>query len=114
MARTLAELPEGARLTDYISLGVVAATFPISRVHDILRDTEKTSERQRALPAHVVAYYVIALALYMQVPPGSLAVPVGGRAVAAWTERKDPGPWEVGHFSGEEPVGIGTAAATAR
>jgi len=67
MARTLAELPKGSRLTDYISLGVIAAKFPIARVHDILRDTEKRSERQRALPAHVVVYYVIALALYMQV-----------------------------------------------
>jgi hypothetical protein len=67
MARTLAELPSGSRLTDYISLGVIAATFPLARVHDILRETEKTSERQRDLPAHVVVYYVIALALYMQV-----------------------------------------------
>jgi hypothetical protein len=67
MARTLAELPRGSRLTDLISLGVIAATFPLTRVHDILRETEKTSERQRDLPAHVVVYYVIALALYMQV-----------------------------------------------
>jgi hypothetical protein len=66
MARTLAELPKGARLTDYISLGVIAAKFPLAHVHDILRETEKTSERQRELPAHVVVYYVIALALYMQ------------------------------------------------
>jgi len=66
MARTLAELPKGARLTDYISLGVIAAKFPLGRVHDILRETRKTSERQRDLPAHVVVYYVIALALYMQ------------------------------------------------
>lgn len=28
MARTLAELPKGARITDYISLGVLAKTFP--------------------------------------------------------------------------------------
>lgn len=67
MARTLAELPKGARLTDFISLGVVAAAFPVSRVHEILRDTGKASERQRDLPAHVMVYYVIALALYMQV-----------------------------------------------
>lgn len=66
MARTLAELPKGARLTDYISLGVVAATFPISRVQKILSETHKSSKRQRDLPAHVVVYYVIALALYMQ------------------------------------------------
>ncbi|MEN6486864.1 MAG: IS4 family transposase [Syntrophobacteraceae bacterium] len=66
MARTLAELPKGARLTDYISLGVIAAAFPLDKVHDILRRTERTSERRRDLPAHVVIYYVIALALYMQ------------------------------------------------
>ncbi|MDR3554776.1 MAG: IS4 family transposase [Syntrophobacteraceae bacterium] len=66
MARTLADLPEGTRLTDYISLGVIAATFPLAKVHEILRETKRTSERQRDLPAHVVLYYVIALALYMQ------------------------------------------------
>lgn len=66
MARTVAQLPEGARLTDYISLGVIAAKFPPAKVHDILRQTQRTSERQRDLPAHVVIYYVIALALYMQ------------------------------------------------
>lgn len=66
MARTLAELPKGARLTDYISLGVIAAAYPLAKVHDILKQTERTSVRQRDLPAHVVIYYVIALALYMQ------------------------------------------------
>ncbi len=28
MARTLAELPKGARSTDFISLGVISKTFP--------------------------------------------------------------------------------------
>jgi hypothetical protein len=28
MARTLAELPKGSRLTDFISLGVIAKWFP--------------------------------------------------------------------------------------
>ena len=32
MARTLAELPKGARITDYISLGVVAKSFPRERI----------------------------------------------------------------------------------
>ena len=67
MARTLAELPKGARITDYISLGVLAKTFPADRIHAALAATERTSQRQRELPAHVVVYYVIALALYMQV-----------------------------------------------
>ncbi len=67
MARTLARLPQGARMTDYISLGVVAQRFPRSTVERVLRQSGRASRRQRHLPAHVVVYYVIALALYMQV-----------------------------------------------
>lgn len=66
MARTVAALPEGTRITDYISLGVIAKTFPLARVRSVLTATGKASLRQRDLPAHVVVYYVIALALYMQ------------------------------------------------
>jgi len=66
MARTVATLPEGSRITDFISLGVIAKTFPVGKVHAVLRTTGKASVRQRDLPAHVVIYYVIALALYMQ------------------------------------------------
>ena len=67
MARTAANLPEGTRITDYISLGVVAKTFPVDRIRRILAETGRTSKRQRDLPMHVVVYYVIAMALYMQV-----------------------------------------------
>jgi hypothetical protein len=66
MARTLANLPEGSRITDYVSLGVIAKTFPLDRVRSVLAATGKTSVRERDLPAHVVVYYAIALALYMQ------------------------------------------------
>src|ERR1700676_2178078 len=65
MARTLASLPEGSRITDYISLGVITKTFPLQRVHAVLAATGKASQRERDLPAHVVVYYAIALALYM-------------------------------------------------
>ena len=66
MARTIAELPSGSRITDYISLGVIAKYFPPDKVNTILAESGKASIRQRDLPAHVVVYYVIALALYMQ------------------------------------------------
>jgi len=65
MARTLAALPEGSRITDYISLGVITKTFPLQRVRAVLAATGKASQRERDLPAHVVVYYAIALALYM-------------------------------------------------
>ena len=67
MARTVAQLPQGARITDYISLGVLTKTFPLDRVSAVVAAAGKTSRRQRDLPAHVVVYYVIALTLYTQV-----------------------------------------------
>ena len=66
MARSVAELPAGPRITDYISLGVVARVFPRETVDAVLRETGRITQRQRQLPAHVMVYYVIALALYMQ------------------------------------------------
>lgn len=66
MARTVSTLPAGARITDYISLGVITRTFPLETVRSALADNGKASIRQRDLPAHVVVYYVIALTLYMQ------------------------------------------------
>jgi hypothetical protein len=66
MARIVAELPSGTRITDYISLGVLTKTFPPAEIQAVLDSTGKASVRQRDLPAHVVTYYVIALALYMQ------------------------------------------------
>ncbi len=66
MARSVASLPAGSRITDYISLGVIAKFFPAEKVREILRETQRTSIRERDLPAHVVVYYVIALALYMR------------------------------------------------
>jgi hypothetical protein len=66
MARTVATLPAGSRITDYISLGVIARFFPAEKIHEVLKQTNRASVRERDLPAHVVVYYVIALALYMR------------------------------------------------
>jgi Insertion element 4 transposase N-terminal/Transposase DDE domain len=67
VARTVAGLPAGSRITDYISLGVLTKTFPWDKVTAVVAAAGKTNQRQRDLPAHVVVYYVIALTLYMQV-----------------------------------------------
>ena len=67
MARTAAELANGARITDYMSLGVVTKTYGMDRIRKILAEEGRESIRERALPAHVVMYYCIALALYMEV-----------------------------------------------
>jgi hypothetical protein len=67
MARTLAEFPKGIRITDYISLGVLTKTLPLSQVQAVLAAEGKGSQRQRELPAHVVVYYVTCLALFIHV-----------------------------------------------
>src|SRR5215204_5576289 len=64
MARTPAGLPTGIRLSDHISLGVIARVFPLDRVREVLAETGRASERERDLPAHVIVYYAIAPALY--------------------------------------------------
>jgi len=66
MARTVASLPAGSRITDYISLGVLSSAIPRDRIDAVLTATGKKSLRQRDLPAYVVVYYVVALALFMQ------------------------------------------------
>jgi hypothetical protein len=66
MARTVARRPDGARITDYISLGVVSKAIPLAKVKAVLAETGRASRRQRELPAQVMVYYVIALALFMQ------------------------------------------------
>lgn len=63
----MAELRQGVRITDPISLGVVAKTFPVERVKAVLAATGKQSQRRRDLAAPVMVYYAIAWALYLPV-----------------------------------------------
>jgi hypothetical protein len=65
MAGIPAGLPAGVRLSDQISLGVIARAVPPERVRQVLTETGRASERERDLPAQVMVYYAIALALYM-------------------------------------------------
>ena len=78
MARTVARLPAGSRITDHISLGIIAKTFPLRQVHSVLIATGTASVRERNLPSHVMVYYVIAMALYMH-SHDRLRADIGGR-----------------------------------
>src|SRR3954453_3573626 len=64
MARIPAGLPAGIRVSDHISLGVIAKAFPIGEVRRVLARPGRERGGGRHLPAHVVVYYAIALALY--------------------------------------------------
>ncbi len=51
MARTLAELPAGSRITDYISLGVLAGRFPRVTVDRVLRQSDMESAIRTRAPS---------------------------------------------------------------
>ncbi len=65
MAGVPASLHAGVRISDHISLGVIAKTFPSDQVQQVLAETGKAIERERDLPAQVMVYYAPAIALYM-------------------------------------------------
>ncbi len=72
MARTPAVLANGSRISDYLGLGVLGKWIPQARVQAVLQQTGLASKRQRDLPADLVVYYVIALAIFMQVSYGEV------------------------------------------
>jgi len=65
VANSSPRLPDNRRVIDAISIGVLTKTYPISRIKAVLKATGTESIRERALPAHVVVYYVLALTLCM-------------------------------------------------
>ena len=52
------------RLTDHVALGVLTATFPPGLVDAVVEQAGRASQRNRLLPARLVVYYVLALALF--------------------------------------------------
>jgi hypothetical protein len=52
------------RLTDHIAIGVLSGLVHRDIVDDVINECGKREKRSRLLPAHVVAYYVLALNLF--------------------------------------------------
>src|ERR671921_610276 len=72
MARTAARLPNGTRISDHVTLGVLTATVSGDLIDAVLAETGRQSQRRRQLPARLVVYYVMALALYAQASYGEV------------------------------------------
>ncbi len=52
------------RLSDHVALGVLTRTFPPALVDAVLAETGRAEQRTRLLPARLVVYYVMAMALF--------------------------------------------------
>ncbi|WP_158258223.1 IS4 family transposase [Rhodopila globiformis] len=103
MGRPSVKPPSGVRVSNHISLGMVARTMPLDEVRQVLADSGRSSRRHRDLPAHVMVYHVIGLALYMGVSLrevlrclldglralwGPAAVKVAGRSVITQARKR--------------------------
>ena len=67
MARIKAVLPAGARLADCLTVGFWAMNYPLEKVREALGAHGVQSKRRRGLPPEVLAYFVMAMALYAHV-----------------------------------------------
>lgn len=79
-----AELP---RLTDSISIGVLARVVRRETVEEVLAEARRKERRVRLLPAHVVVYFVIAMAIFQDGYEEVMRRLVGGlQFMRAWRD----------------------------
>lgn len=82
----------GDRFTDRIGIGVLTRSFPSGLVDEVIAAQGRREQRSRSLPARLVLYYVVAMAMF----PGDGYEEVMRRLVQglAWTTRW-AGSWTV-------------------
>lgn len=56
----------GRRLSDLVSVGVLTRVFPPGLVDEVIARAGRTEQRTRSLPARVMAYFAIGMALYSE------------------------------------------------
>jgi len=80
------DTPQPGRLSDYLCLGVMSRIYRRDLVDEVIAETRSKEKRARLLPARLVVYYVIALALFFgEAYEEVMRRMVGGlRFVSAW------------------------------
>ncbi len=106
---------EGTRITDYISLGVIAKDVPSNgHPRGFDEDGKWPAFVSGILPAHVVVYYVIALALYMQSSYREvLRCLLEGIQWLRDPSVKDQGGGQIGNLAGPRTAELGATATIA-
>ena len=73
------------RLEDRISVGVLAKAFPREVVEEVVEAAGAREQRRRMLPAWLVVYYALALALFMDMGGGRVMAKLAG--TLSWASR---------------------------
>ena len=105
------EMASGGRLTDRIGIGVLTRLVPRDLVDEVLAETGRRERRSRLLPAHVVVYFVMAMAVFGDGYEEVMRRLTGGlRFLRAWRqERAVPTTGAISQARerlGEEPVKV--------
>src|SRR5450759_2148 len=72
-------------LADRISLGLLARVFPRATVEAVVQAAKAREQRTRMLPSWLVVYYVLALALFMDMGGGRVMRKLAG--TLSWAAR---------------------------
>src|SRR5207302_1677420 len=111
MARTLASLPTGSRVTDYISLGVVSRAIPREKIDSILAETDGQHPAKRTASASRGVLRDRAGAVHALFLSGSTALFARRHPVADQARGNRPGHRQERHFASSFTSGRGTLAA---
>jgi Insertion element 4 transposase N-terminal len=93
------------RLTDRIGIGVLTRLLPRDLVDEVLAETWRREKRSRLLPANVVVYFVMAMAVFRDGCEEVMRRLTGGPAVHAAMASGMGCPHYRGHFTGTRPAG---------
>jgi len=58
--------PSDRRLSDLVSVGLLTKVFPAGLVDEVIARQGRTEQRHRLLPARVMAYFSLGMALYSE------------------------------------------------
>ena len=107
MARTLAELPKGSRITDYLSLGVVAKTFPGSHREVGIggHRTEQSASTGTACACSSLRRHRPG-AVHAVLLPGGAALFVGRDSVVVGSQRPDQGDGQIRDSQARTRLGV--------
>src|SRR3954462_5161105 len=80
------------RLSDLVSVGVLTRVFPPDLLDEVIAEVGRTERRHRSLPARVMAYFSIGMALYSEGSYGDVLAQLtdGLSWASGWAESYAP------------------------
>jgi Insertion element 4 transposase N-terminal len=100
------------RLSDRLAIGVLTSTYPPELVDQVVAEAGRTQQPERLLPARVVVWLVLAMALFSGQASEEVArLLAGGLGSGQTLAAVVPGPVHASDRQGQGPAGARAPAA---